>query len=439
MVSHRFGRFVPIAALLFGAIIGLRSTATGQDNFSIRVSSDTGVPELVFYHGMVLDENLQQIPPTLDNVARVIRRYTEGLAARSSDAAKVRFVDLLRSAPTPLEMDKTDELLQSVVLARWLLKNGDRAQEQSLAPILGALETWATIPTREGINTQLRNNSRLAPMLAAMELNVADEAPAAETTDYIETCRREQVPIPPDWGDKRWKFHYPLDPSYSFVADADSIAQVWTYTDPAVPGLCVGLPRIDRFAEDEQIGLFGIICQSQTTGKACFWDNVDRETGDRLTPEQSKSMKIAKIQDGSLIKENCTNCHRGENVFNIHPRTALDLSGLFATSPDVEWYAPISDQTNWGNPGPIAGLKFCNRCHKLPELGDNNNTTSGTGIVSAYCRILRQVVDKTMPPDSVPIGWLNPTPHDANPSDDQKAIDDINLLRTKCDQLMAVP
>ena len=427
MPSHQFGRFIPMSVLVLGAMIGLRSAAIGQDNFSLNAAPDTGVPELYFYHGMVLDKNLREIPPTIDNVSFVLRRFVEGLASRSSQDANARIVDMLRNAPIA-EMDKNDELLRSVATARWLLQDATYPRKESLDPMLGALEVWASIPTREGIDIQLRNNSRLAPMLAAMDLQIQDEAIQRDlqsvVTEYFEECKREQVPIPPDWGDEKWQFQSELDPDFSFVADSDSIAEVWAYADPSVRGLCIALPRKDVVTQG--IGLFGIICQSDTTGKACFWDNVDWRTKQRLTPEQSKRMKIADIQNGSLVDENCTNCHRGENVFVIHPRTAVDLPDQFDTDPEVDWYTPISRKKIWGNPGPMAGLDKCNGCHQLPELAANNNDLSTKPIeASPYCRILKQVVTKTMPPTGAPAGWEKPQSHQ----------EDVTMLRKKCDAL----
>jgi hypothetical protein len=423
---RRVARPFVLAAMLGAAALGLHSAAESQDNFSLEAAPGSGVPEVIFYHGMVLDKNLREIPPTIDNVSFVLRRYTEALASHSSPAAYARLADMQKTALAP-EMDKTDELLRSVAMARWLLKNNDYQQKDSLEPMLGALEVWATIPTREGIDAQLRNNLQLAPMLAAMDLEIQqrDAPDEPETTDYMKECMREQVPIPPDWGDRRWVFRRHLDPNYSFVADSDSIAEVWTYVDPNVPGLCVGLPRKDK--ETKDIGLFGIICQSKTTGKACFWDNVDRFTHRRMLPEQSKRLKIAAVEGGSQIVENCTNCHRGKNVFVIHPRTALDLPEKeFAIDHDVEWYSPISGQKTWGNPGPMQGLSSCKGCHPIPELAANNNDLStNPPEASPYCRILEQVVNKTMPPGGAPAGWLNPQSHHR----------DVGLLRTKCKEL----
>jgi hypothetical protein len=429
MLSHRFGRYIPMTIVLLAAMVGLRSAAVGQDNFSLKGSPGSGVPEVIFYHGMVLDKNQREIPPTLDNVSFVLRRFTEALASRSSTAANARLVDILRTAPAP-EMDKTDELLRSIAMARWMLADKDFSRKESLDPMLRALERWATIPMQEGINVQLRNNSRLAPALAAMQLDIQDEGTKKdqsplEPTEYMKECGAAQVPVPPDWGDPRWIFHDTLDPDFSFVKDSKkSIAEIWTFTDPDKPGLCVGLPRI--LNETGGIDLFGIICQSKTTGKACFWDNVDRWTHEQLSSEESKRMKIAAIEDGSMLGENCTNCHRGENVFVIHPGTELDVLRELGSDTDVAWYSPISAQNNWGNPGPRTDLRSCKGCHALPELAANNNTLKPPPEEkSPYCRILKQVVTKTMPPGGAPAGWEKPQSHR----------DDVNLLKAKCKEL----
>jgi hypothetical protein len=424
MASHKPLRLLLSIAFLIAAAVSASSAADAEQGLSLRASPQTGVPLIYFYHGMVVDENLNEIPPTVSNASRLLRWFSEGVASRSSDEARLEFNQKLRESHASMPMDDGTEALLYAALSRWVLATQDLPQEDSLDAMLGALETWATIPSRRTVDLELAGNTRLGQLLAQLDLDVSREAPPA-TTEYIEKCRSEQVPIPPDWEDPRWKLLYPLDPNYSFVADANSIAQVWVYEDPSVPGLCVGLPRHDKITDE--IGLFGIICQGRTTGKACFWDNIDADTHVRLTPEESKHLKIAAVENGSMIDENCTNCHRGENVFVIHPRTALDLRALFKTEPDVAWYSPISGQPTWGNPGPIAGLsrRECNSCHDLPELAEDNNTSTDQTKVSAYCRILRQVVDKTMPPSGDPAGWLNP--HDRHKHD-------VDYLRDKCAQ-----
>jgi hypothetical protein len=400
---------IVIAALALNALPSARA-----DGVPVRLSPDTGVPELIFYHGMVLNHDLQVIEPTSENVSRILRLFAEGVAAGApDDATRLKFADALKEVQVTVATDGDTEIRTYATLSRWLLKSYDPSKQASLEDMGKALEVWASIPAGPGADLPLEAKLKSLGIEAARE----EVAPAVS---YIDQCRNADVPIPPDFGQPGWQEIYPLDPNYSFVADSNSIAKVWVYVspDPAKPGMCIGLPREDRVTEE--IGLFGIICQSKTTSKACFWDNIDKVTHKRLTSEQSKVMKIAEIEDATMIGENCTNCHRGRNAFNIHPRTSLDFSKIFPTGTDA-WYEPIAGRPTWGNPGPLQledGTQ-CGGCHKIPEVADDNNT----GSIKSYCRILRQVVDKTMPPHEMPAGWLNPRDEFAR---------DIAFLRGKC-------
>src|SRR5678815_5846899 len=56
----------------------------------------------------------------------------------------------------------------------------------------------------------------------------------------------------------------------------------------------------------------------------CIRDNKTAD-GTPITGPDIK-LDIDTIGNGMTLGENCTTCHRGDNVFNIHPGTALDLS-----------------------------------------------------------------------------------------------------------------
>jgi hypothetical protein len=230
------------------------------------------------------------------------------------------------------------------------------------------------------------------------------------TSQYVTDCQAQSVPIPPNWPDSRWISQGPL--SLVFISTSYS-AEVFAYKDPSVAGACYALPRRDSTSS---IRLLGIICESETTGKACFWDNV-AANGTRVTGTNI-SLDINTIQNGSNLAENCTACHRGYNVFNIHPGSALDLGrsgapgGPYDTNPAVR-STPMG-QAAWTNPGPLAlpappsGQLSCLGCHELPQ-------TSGS-----YCTaVLRSAAMNTMPPfGSTRAGWpgtsvaVNPTFND---------------------------
>lgn len=137
-------------------------------------------------------------------------------------------------------------------------------------------------------------------------------------TGYMSLCRSEGVPVPPDWSQTgtEWVYQGQLEDN---LLDGNSpliYAGVWTWSDPAQRGACIALPR----GIGGRGSLAGIICQSATTGKACFWDNKLRSD-----PMQAPigwdglTLVISELRDGSNLRQNCTGCHTGNNVFLMAP------------------------------------------------------------------------------------------------------------------------
>ena len=224
---------------------------------------------------------------------------------------------------------------------------------------------------------------------------------------YQDTCRLNQVPIPPDWPTGGWRRREPDLPfRYNFLQSGPD-TQVWTYEPPNLPsgepppdqGLCYALPRI---GSDPL--LVGIICQSKRTGKACFWDNIHidavRNPAGRF-PRLEGELRIDELKNGANLAENCTNCHRGSNAFLIHPDTALGQP--LNRNPDLR-YTPIG-QAAWSNPLPFAalGTGACSSCHEIADP------------TPSYCRILTQAADLTMPDRFMPAIWT-PTSTTAVPA-----------------------
>ena len=217
--------------------------------------------------------------------------------------------------------------------------------------------------------------------------------PPQETDDYIETCRENDVPIPPAWGSDLWIHQGTATTDF---LDSDR-TEVYAYKNPTVPGACMALPRwkVNDTTGDEYIQFLGIICQSKTTGKACFWDNISNETGARITGGDDLVLNLTDIQNGNTLAEDCTGCHRGKNVFLIHPGTAIDISADHDIDPNVR-YQPVSSQ-GWVNPPAYAerGDGACAGCHEIGELSFN------------YCTVLlKNAANKTMPSSADPANWV---------------------------------
>ena len=201
-------------------------------------------------------------------------------------------------------------------------------------------------------------------------------------TDYIRRCREAGVPIPPDFSTNSPNWIDQGQLTTNLLA-GNQYAGVFTHHSRTVRGACVALPR-DSGGVDSPAG---IICQSATTGAACFWDNKLRSGGPsaRFMGWRNLTLRIADLQDGDNLADNCTSCHSGNNVFLVSPddptwarllrrnmdgadhgnftlrvRSSTDNSGP-ADSGGPQRYVPISAQgwTNQRNaPGCASG------CHE---------------------------------------------------------------------------
>ncbi len=220
--------------------------------------------------------------------------------------------------------------------------------------------------------------------------SVKAQASVVKMSPYMRDCRAAGVPLPPVWGDSGWGggpvgF---LPKEKSFDSAGKPITEVWIHSSDL--GICYALPRKDAGGT---IKLLGIICQGTASSKACFWDNEDasKPPGSRIEGAATDGMDPADIRDGYTLMvakgEICTECHRGENVFNIYPGTALDQRNTgVAHAP----YSPVA-QSGWTNPESDYTLpskkERCASCHELPKLSEG------------YCGLLKGVIETGIMPD----------------------------------------
>ena len=130
---------------------------------------------------------------------------------------------------------------------------------------------------------------------------------------YARACQIEDVPVPPKFGKRSGIWHYQGTPKWNILLPGKSL-EVWTWADPNLRGGCVALPR-----EPTTLGgidAAGVICQSASTGHACFWDSIDRKTG--LAVSWDSDRPIDSIYEGRVLVD-CTACHQGNNAFLVAP------------------------------------------------------------------------------------------------------------------------
>lgn len=266
------------------------------------------------------------------------------------------------------DIKSTEKTFLNAVTIETLQKNANKTLRENLVWRHNLLLQKIRV---DYIQWEPRLNQRIIDIMTRLELRSIFENFAALSTDYVARCRADSVPIPPSWSlaaPSTWRYQGLLD-NELILASEDT--HLWTWEDPHKRGGCILLPRGS--------GVAGLICQSATTGKACFWDNLSRTGSGRLNWNTS-TLNVNNLQDGDSLAENCTNCHRGNNVFLISPDNAtwkkvikqwqstVNAGANFSTRIEnaaISRYIPISSQSGWANPSAPS----CIGCHERPAVG----------------------------------------------------------------------
>jgi len=198
----------------------------------------------------------------------------------------------------------------------------------------------------------------------------------AIATPYANMCGAQDVPIAPFFGAGAGIWSSQGNLANNILAPGQAAA-VWTWADPAKRGGCVALPRAS--------GQAGIICQSATTGRACFWDNLERGTGKKFA-WATDVKPLRDLQDGAVLAETCPECHKGNNVFLLSPDDPTWCKLMRGGQPGAGCVAMA------GNPGTFT-LKVEGAVDQIPE----------PGAVPAFNHS-RYIPISTTPPRA---GWVN--------------------------------
>jgi hypothetical protein len=231
---------------------------------------------------------------------------------------------------------------------------------------------------------------------------------------YCADCLAAGVPEPPALGSGKWESKGTVDKKFT----SEDVKDIMVYESTSPPGVCVALPRGDG----ADIALLGVICQSKESGKACFWDNIDSDSGNRITESDVKDFDVAKFQNGDQLEEDCTECHRGDNVYLVHD----ELDQIPSRDPGKR-YAPMPTgaHTNgdfWSNPGRkrkndpgdknLMRADGCGMCHTMPAMSQG------------YCdNVLSPAISRGVMP---PSGLLDDTDRDS------LTCRDVCLLHYEC-------
>jgi hypothetical protein len=400
--------FVKKTLLLFGvsALVALacsRNYSTRPGDRTLRARG-TAIPAedpiATVGHGAIIDANGKTIDPTPEFVLAAQRYYIDRLSKEGGPQVQAE-LDAQRQRLRGLRQSSVEEqVVVSSVLIDWLI---DRVRPEDLAQLAsknGAL--------RNVVLRRPEARPRISPDVLKLLDRERPPVLSLTTTNrgaaYIDECRSNGVPIPPDWSAPGWSFRGALP--WTFIVPGP-IAEVFTFESQSPDGICLALPR----STGDNISALGIICLGRQSGKVCFWDNFTPATG--VFPiKKGAPVPLSSFGGGAdLLGGNgvCTDCHAGQNPYIVHPGTPLDI-GPSITGP--RWYEPIVHASWPQNPGPTdllegiplgMGEQSCLTCHsqtttplrRFPEV-----STQLTG----YCASV--LTNAVMPP--VPVGTMPP-------------------------------
>lgn len=400
--SHRLNRF----ALLFVCVCTLYvlniSNVNSQTNDPPTTHlSFTSDPIAYTGHGALFDANGNQIDVTIAFIEGVQNYYLETLLQQANAEQQIQFTALRSGLQNEQSADRQTVVIANTLLLDWLIPTVHPADATVLLQknrMLRQQIQWLQAANGGWNDEQFETLEALARTLAPLPSQPTSDfiGSASVSTDkggqaYIDECREAEVPIPPDWGSNQWQNRGIL--GNEFIS-TDLDAEVYTYSNAA--GVCIALPR----SSGNTITLLGIICQGKSTGNACFWDNQQNRVGFDIP--KGSNVRLTDFAGGADLLGGtggvCTQCHAGENVYIIHPNTALGKPELndLELIPD-RWHTPLVADEWPQNPGPtnvldnVSSAGECTSCHTREGQGGRFPDLSTA--LSGYCAaVLRPAV-----------------------------------------------
>lgn len=317
-----------------------------------------------------------------------------------------------------------DEILANALFIDWLIETVEPDNLAHLTSVNNALRWYyvlniqgdPVLPTgnewSKGIKSEIAQQLEREGLTVFLKTNASGEK-------YVEECREAGVPVPQAMFSDEWAFQAIFD--NEFISDT-SQAELWLHTSESPPGVCLALPRYPGTGagSSDEAGLLGIICLGTQSSKACFFDNPQGRAFRR-----NVEVPISEFVGGSDLVANgqgiCTDCHRGENPYVVHP-----LKPAFAGLPSVlplAWHDPLVVPSWPQNPGPINLLDVvaspgrCDDCHRVGDAGRFPEVA--TPLFQSYCQVVLATAVGPLPKRTMP------------------AVGDISLFTAHIDALKA--
>lgn len=404
-------------------------------------------------HGGFFDYRGKQIEPTLEFVAKAQEWYRAKLLSTLPKDKQNKFTELEKNLNTSLKLtEKAEGQARLVVqqhLLDWLLANSkeissDGRTKGKLNALKYALR-WK-LPERSGMKNfkqgqQFKLDPGIENKLKSTEFTLGELKVFSATVNlgqaYLNECMAAGVPIPPPIGQldpaglMGWKTQGFIPQRQQFIVF--SPAEVRTYQSSSPVGMCFALPR---YSDDSKtmVSLDGVICLGQASSKVCFWDNQMNQMAFEFLPGTRIPIGVPDLRvnaDGlyqaggfELLDGSggvCTDCHAGQNPYNIHPATDLNplgggpLMGNLNQPPlnlptfSASRYDPLV-AADWPqndlSQSPAYVPPACSGCHQAGGIGGALPHISTS--LGGYCGILNAALG-TLPLASL-VGVPNPLP-----------------------------
>lgn len=395
------------------------STDLGKRAQEAVVAAPSAYPVAVG-HDQIFYSNGQRKASTLANVQQAQMDLTARLLAEAKPEVRSVFEEMNAAAEKSAALPSSGKAAPATKLDKSTLSsNADK-----LDFLIAASEN-ENAATLEDMSAFLRTKAGVAPSSAlkagatvGVKLATANSGQA-----YWNECAAAGVPNPPNWGSSSWVRQGATCTTDSQCKggavcmggkcslgpeNLSGVSEVFKYTSTSPNGICIALPRRTAKASTTY-DVLGIICQGNDTSRACLWDSNSSTT---ISTTESVSIPSSnKIIGGAALNGNgqgtCTSCHAGENIFIIHPRTSLDVTGTTARNwvrPLVaaSWPQSVGPGKEMDRVGSYAsggtGGQPCSACHnksagrRFPRLED----------APGYCSVALWSYDNIMTPANFP-------------------------------------
>lgn len=396
----------PILALLLcltALVLPQNAAAQGDPGPAIETklafpAAEMADPVAVAAYGTLFDANMKVIEPRPEFLRRALDLYIKRLTGEANDAVRAT---LDNHRDVLAQEFRTDEMTPRFLILDYLT-SAVAPRDRAYLEVRNHIMRQAWYKSVMGLERYLDEVDRRTnlPRKAATfgaERGMIAKATTASGREYIEECRKAQVPIPPQWGGGGWTKIGDLTTNFLGLGNP---AEVWRANSASPKGLCVALPRV----AGSMISALGIICLGIESSNACFFDAANVPVGSK--------MNIEDFQSGATLSNGvCTDCHAGENPYVVHPAGPLNM---WPDNQPRAWYTPLIKPSWPQNPGPFGMLAqvpinplppandgSCLTCHKQGQYGrfpDILALNSWKGSESDYCRvILKSAIGNTMP------------------------------------------